>query len=108
LKEVIQEILNEEKLARERLESARHEARQSTENAQIAASQSIEEARTAAVREAEQLLAQARAAAEQEQMELIETARRKQDSVLPDNQTEITAAVDFLIQSIFKGAPQSK
>ncbi len=100
MKEVIQEILNEEKSARERLEAARTQARQATENAQINARQAVEAARTAALREAEQIIENARSEAAREQADLVHAANYKRDEVINANQAAIQKAVEFLTEKI--------
>lgn len=100
MKEVIQEILDEEKQARDRIEEARGQARQATEAAQVAAQQSIENARAAALQEAEQILAKAREETAREQTELISAALKKRDEAIIVNQANITNAVNLLVQKI--------
>jgi vacuolar-type H+-ATPase subunit H len=103
LKEVIQEILDEEKLARERIDNARQQARRATEAAQAEAQKLIEDARREALREAEKILTTARTKAGAEQAAQINAAREKQKTILDNYHNEIAAAVDFLFRALPTG-----
>lgn len=103
MKEVIQEILDEEKLARERIEAARTQARQDTETDRIVAQKSIETTRTAALQEAEQIQFKAKAEADLQKEQLIQAARAQQSAVLADNRTKIEAATERLFRAVTTG-----
>lgn len=103
MKEVIQEILDEEKLAREKIEKARLLARQATEKAQAKSQQLIEDARQAALQEVEQILATAKAEAAHEQTEQIGKAHEAQDAVLDNYRNEIAEAVEILFRAVPTG-----
>lgn len=107
MKEVIQEILDEEKQAREQIENARSQARRATEAAQVEAQKVVEDARRTALQEAEQIFSTAKAESAREQSDQINTAREKQNAVLNNYQNEIANAVELLFQALPTGEKAS-
>ncbi|HPC35053.1 MAG TPA: hypothetical protein P5268_01835 [Candidatus Marinimicrobia bacterium] len=100
MKEILQVIIDEEKSARERIENARLQARRATEAAQIEAQKTIETARQSALQEAEAIISTAKSEAAREHTELLNAARARQNDLFNQYHSEITAAVDFLFQTL--------
>jgi vacuolar-type H+-ATPase subunit H len=103
VKDYLQEIIDEEKRAREALEAAQVQARQDTAAAQAEAQKLIEETRVAAQREAEELVLKAKAQAEQGKEAAIQKAHAQQARILESNREKIKVAAEKLWQLVLKG-----
>ena len=102
LKQVIEEILKEEKIARDRVSAARDEAKKIRLDAENEAKKLETETREKAMKDARDILIKAEQDAEKEKQIILKTASVDMESVWSSKKELINQNVNRLFQIIFK------
>ena len=100
MKKVIENILEEEKKARERVEKAREEAKQIRLEAETKSQQMLDNARKKGMEESKALIVKAEEEAQRQKKDELRTARQQSVSLWADKKKAITQTVEILFQMV--------
>lgn len=100
MKEVIENILEEEKKARERVEKAREKAKQIRLEAETESQQILDDARKAGMEESKALVAKAEEEAQQQKEEELQKARQQSQSIWTDKKKAIDETIQILYRMV--------
>ena len=100
VKKVIENILEEEKKARDRVEKARERAKQIRLEAETKSQQILDDARIKGMEESKALLAKAEEEAQKQKEEELQKARQQSQSIWTDKKEVIEQTVEILYRMV--------
>ena len=100
MKKVIENILEEEKKARDRVEKARERAKQIRLEAETKSQQILDDARIKGMEESKALLAKAEEEAQKQKEEELQKARQQSQSIWTDKKEVIEQTVEILYRMV--------
>lgn len=100
MKKVIEDILEEEMKARERVEKAREKAKQIRLEAETKSQQILDDTRKTGMEESKALLAKAEEEAQKQKEQELQKARRQSQSIWTDKKKVIEQTVEILYRMV--------
>ena len=100
MKEIIENILEEEKAARERVENAREKANQIRLDAESESREIITDAQEKGIKDSKSLIEKARVDAEKEKAQEMEKITQTGESIWDEKKSQVNEIIDVLFQKI--------